>query len=277
MKNAAQAAASGRLRLRLQALQSIFQNIRSPGQLTDAMAEGGCIYFELMQAGLVSSQDMLRNLGIHAQEQHCRTGASSDVADHAYQMLWIEAAGMYSLRKRLLLRPVQDAKLPQWQLRTSTWASGQAEPTVVTEVLPQTGYYEQTQWDKDYAEQGQRYALFVAELLAQLQTADVVRPLTVQELEPEVARICAEYGKHPHITAERIADLIKKSGKVTSKSNVQKTNTWQRYVELTGKKRNPAATLTNTDATLELLLDTDEQVHHNNGRRNKKPVTRDDD
>lgn len=261
---------------RLRHLLTVFNDLRSPGQLTDAMAELGCIYAELIQTHLVPRDEMLCELA-ETGRQNTGSSRTQAIADHSYLTLCIQAAGMYSKRQRLLLRPAPEIQAPQWTMRTSTQAAGQAEPTVTTEALPKTGSVTVTKWDEDYAEQGQRYAFFVSELLVNLQTTDPPKPLTVDELEPEVARALAKYGKTQRVTAQTVADLIKESGKQTSRSQVQNTNAWKYYVEQTGKKRNPAATLTNTDRVLKPMLSSDTQIQGSNGRRSKKPVERSDD
>jgi hypothetical protein len=261
-------------RLRLQHLHTVFLHIRTPGQLTEAMAEAGSIYFDLMQLGLVPSSDHLQELGSIGQLNAGRV-QTEDVANHAYQVLWQQAADMFSSRRRILLRPVPDATVPQWTLTRSTQAPGQAEPTVTHVKLPSTGTVHTTNWQQDYAEQGQRYALFVSEVLAELQRPQ--KPLTVDQLEPEVTRIVTGYGKERYLSADAIADLINESGKVTSGSQVKLTKAFNIYCESMGKKRNRTATLTNTDKVLDQMVDEKRQVSGTKGRRTKKPIRYNDD
>jgi hypothetical protein len=275
MSKAAQAAATERLRY----LRDVFADISSPRQLTDSMTELGCIYYELATVGLLPCDDVVRDLGINA-VQYSRPH-TSDVADHSYLSLAAYIV-RYSTRQRLLLHPAPAAEVPQWQVTRSTQAAGQAEPVVTTESVPSSGSMMRTDFQNDYADQGKRFALFISELLAQLQTVDPPKPLTVDELEPEVTRIVVTYGKdehgrHKHITAEQVANMIKESGKVTSKAQVQKTKAYTYYAEQGNKRRKPAATLTNTDNALEQLLGEDKRIQGSKGRRVKKPVTRSDD
>ena len=216
MNKAAQAAAMERLRY----LRDVFANISSPDQLTDSMTELGCIYYELASCSLLPCDDVVRDLGINA-VQHSRPH-TSDVADHSYLTLATYIV-RYSTRQRLLLHPAPVAEVPQWQITRSTQTADPTEPVVTTEPVPSSGSLMWTDFQNDYADQGKRFALFISELLALLQTVDPVKPLTKDELELEVMRICHTYGKEKYLTGEAIADLIRASGKQTSRQQVDLT------------------------------------------------------
>jgi hypothetical protein len=112
-------------------------------------------------------------------------------------------------------------------------------------------------------------------VLAELQRPQ--KPLTVDQLEPEVTRIAIGYGKERYLSADAIADLITESGKVTSASQVKLTKAFDFYCERMGKKRNRNATLTNTDKVLDQMVDDEREVSGTKGRRTKKPVRYSDD
>jgi hypothetical protein len=237
MNKAAQAAAMERLRHLLTA----FSNLRSPDELADAMAEAGCILAKLIQQGLVPSDDFYKEQAIAALAEPVPRWDTEPRA----------------MARQGLFRMYADDKSDS--------------PRTVLRIVERKGtsVFRQTDYANDYAQQGQRYALFVSELLAELQTADPIKPLSVPELEPEVARILVGYGKDNHISAEYVANLIKESGKQTSKSQVQKTNAYKFYADRGNKTRKPAATLTNTDEAL-ALLGADKQIEGNKGRWVKK-------
>jgi hypothetical protein len=248
--------------IRLQQLHNVFRDIRSPKQLTDSMAELGYFIYQLCQEGLLSTHSILRDLGQAAENSKVRRPGSSDVADHCYQTLCIQAADIFSSRDRLLLRPP------------------------ATDVM-------QTDWSKDYAEQGHRFALFILELLEQIkpqteaeqaedvqtQTGGQQAPtsLTVDQLEPEVTRVVVQYGKEKYLSAKVIAEMIKHEGKQTSESQVKLTNAFHIYCKGWKKTRNRTATYTNADGTINHMMDEQKQVLGNAGRRSKKPVRYNDD
>jgi hypothetical protein len=180
------------------------------------MAEAGSIYFDLMQLGLVPSSDHLQELGSIGRLNAGRV-QTGDVADHAYQVVWQMAADMFSSRLRLLLRPVPDAEVPDWTIYHSTQAPDQVEPIVTRETLPSTGTVHSTNWQQDYAEQGQRYALFVSEVLAELQhgTPQVVEqvPRTDSLTQLELSEVLASIIKpdtERRWTAEQLVPEVEK-------------------------------------------------------------------
>ena len=134
--NPAQSAA-----IRLQLLHNVFRDIRSPKQLTDSMAELGCYIYQLCQEGLLPKHGILQDLGQAAENSKVRRPGNSDLADHCYQTLCIQAADILSSRNRLLIRPP------------------------ATDVM-------QTDWGNDYAEQGYKFALFIQELLEKIQPVE---------------------------------------------------------------------------------------------------------
>ncbi len=168
MERTSQAAAVERLALRLHDLRTVFLAVRSVGQLTEAMTEAGSIFYELMLQGAVPSTDHLLQLGQAGHENAGRM-RSADVSDLAFMVLWQQVADMFNHRRRLLLRPAPDVQQPQWTVRISRQAPDQSKPTVTAKTLPATGLLMLTDWGKDYAEQAQRYALSVSEVLATLQ------------------------------------------------------------------------------------------------------------
>ena len=160
-------------RIRLQQLYETFQNICSPAQLSEVMTEAGCIYYKLMQVDQVPYTEIMQDLGKQAHHYRSRPIPSQDVANHCYRLLWTKAADIYSDRQRTLFRPATDTEVPKWTLTQSTQAPGQTHPTVTHETLPSEGIVMSTNWQQDFAEQGQRFALFVSELLAELQSKSV--------------------------------------------------------------------------------------------------------
>ena len=142
---------------RLQNLHNVFRDIRSPKQLTDSMAELGCVIYQLCQEGLLPKHDILQELGRQAAEQSRGIPGGGDLVDHCYQTLCVQAASIFSSsRDRMLLRPV------------------------ATDVT-------QTDWGRDYADQGHRFALFIQELLGQLKTGKQEQTTAPQEPKQEKA------------------------------------------------------------------------------------------
>lgn len=178
----------------LQRMHEVFLKIGSVGQLTDAMVEAGSVYYELMQAGQVSSADYLQELGQQAR-QHRSHPMSQDLARHCYLSLWMSAADTYSKLERTLLRTVPNADIPPWTVTRSTQAPDQPEPTVTHESLPDTCIVQTTNWEQDFAEQGHRYAHFISELLADLQ----VKVIPVPGISAELRKRVEEWFEEAHV------------------------------------------------------------------------------
>lgn len=149
---------------RLQNLHNVFRDIRSPKQLTDSMAELGCVIYQLCQEGLLPKHDILQQFGQAAEDSKVRRPGNSKQADHCYQTLCIKAADIFSSRDRLLIRPL------------------------ATDVM-------QTDWGDDYADQGHRFALFIGELLEQLQTAEPSKPADALSKPATAAQVISADGK----------------------------------------------------------------------------------
>jgi hypothetical protein len=273
---------------RLEQLRQVFLNITSPQHLTDTMAEGGCLLAHLIQQQWVPANDFFKDQAAAALVDPVPRW-DTDTQMFRRWGLWQLYANEYSDSPRTVLH-TQPAVGPGWIVRRSTQAADQTEPVVTETELPRTDVTQQTKWGQDYAQQGQRYALFVSELLAELvkQERTVTEqdvpaavppagaepiPLTPDQLEVEVTAVVTKFGKDKYLKADAVKDLIKATGKQTSKGMVQNTKAFDYYCERWGKKRKPAATLSNTDEVLDHLLNDKREIQTTKGKR-MKPASR---
>jgi hypothetical protein len=170
---------------RLEQLRQVFLNITSPQHLTDTMAEGGCLLAHLIQQQWVPANGFFKDQAAAALVDPVPRWDTDSQMFRRWG-LWQLYANEYSDSPRTVLH-TQPAVGPGWIVRRSTQAADQTEPVVTETELPRTDVTQQTKWGQDYAQQGQRYALFVSELLAELVKQE--RTVTEQDVQTSCAAV----------------------------------------------------------------------------------------
>jgi hypothetical protein len=169
MSKAAQAAAMERLRY----LRDDFRDIGSPASLLDAMAEAGCVLAQLILQGCVPADDFFKDQSVTALQDPVPRWDTEPSA-MTRQQLFRMYADDYSDEVRTVFHTTHASS--RWVLHRSTQAADQTEPTVTKTELPPTAVIQETRIGTDYEQQGRRYALFISELLARLQTEEPGSP-----------------------------------------------------------------------------------------------------
>jgi hypothetical protein len=243
---------------RLEQLVPLFNATDSPDQLSNLVAEAGQILYGTLHDGtLVIDRDDIRTVAVSicdSKREYQRTLWDDGALDFSYRLLFQLVSDSISERQRTIYR--------------LKWSDGAGSNI------------QQTDWGNDYKHQGQRYALcctqlasmLTVELEAPAEGAEPI-PLTPDQLEVEVTAVVTKFGKDKYLKADAVKDLIKATGKQTSKGMVQNTKAFDYYCERWGKKRKPAATLSNTDGTLEYLLNDKREIETTKGKR-MKPASR---
>jgi hypothetical protein len=266
---------------RLQSLQQQFLHIDSPGELADAEQEGGLILAQLLHyqhvdpdSLLLNSRDILLDYAAGALATRDARGIplGKGLAEHYQQTLWTFIAMGCSDQQRILFHDAGPA--PTWTF-SITAGEQKYQQQLDTGVRLKT-----TDRAKDFRQQGKRYALFTAELLARIQTAPLdaeqdttgkpkpIRGLSVDKLEPIVAGILATEGRKRNLTAEDVYRLATDAGHKTSPANIKKTHSWEVYATGIGKARQSNRPKQAISDTLDVLVDESRQIRRT-GRKTK--------
>jgi hypothetical protein len=212
MNKAALAAAMERLRHLLTA----FSNLRSPDELADAMAEAGCILAKLIQQGLVPSDDFYK--------EQARAALAEPVPRWDTEPRAMARQGLF--------RMYADDKSDS--------------PRTVLRIVERKGtsVFRQTDYANDYAQQGQRYALFVSELLAELQQTlqqDETKPapsLSEIELQEALSGIFRKDKERRWTAAELVPEVEKcRPGRRTSETSIGDNLAYKALLEKQGRTR----------------------------------------
>lgn len=223
---------TGELVFRLQRLQDVFQNITSPGQLQDAMQESGNILAQLLQQPdlKLPADDLDKDQAAAALAEPVPRWDTKPV-EHSRLEFWFSYADRYSDSPRTLLH----TKPAPRQLAVTRRKGKKVTHTQ----LPATGVVQETDWTKDFMQQGLRYGLFCTELLAAIQgrvaagnagitteQEDIVKKSTEEQIK------CARTAT----LSQTLADLEHhQQFKQWFKSN--KTGTWLKYFKLNVDKQ----------------------------------------
>ena len=287
MPKPAATAESQQLRLqclqRLQHLQTQFLHIDSSAELADAEQEGGHILALLLHGKhiepdslVANARDILLDYAAGALSTTASNGKPFDdgLALHFQRSLWNLVAMGGSDHQRILLHNAGPA--PAWTV-TATRGSRAIQQPLDTGVQLKA-----TDRARDYKQQGKRYSLLVAELLARLNTEQATsstnatgkQGYTTRELGIAIAGVVADGS--PGWTAKAVADEVKRLNpdRTVGSTAVGNHLTFKDYLEKNKKRRNrgsgKARTITTSGDALDSLL-------RPSGRKTKPPTQDDRD
>jgi hypothetical protein len=197
-----------------------------------------------------------------------------NLAEHYQQALWTFLAMGASDHQRVIMHPAGPGT--SWTITHTKGTTTSKQPTDAgVQVLA-------TDRARDYRQQGKRYALFTAELIARIQAAPLdagqnatdkpkqARGMSKRELEPIVAGILATEGTQRNLTAEDVYRLATDAGHTTSPSSVKKTKAWKLYVDSIGTSRQRNRPTEYSSDRLDELAD--ESRHIKRTARKTKPL-----
>jgi hypothetical protein len=298
--------------LRLQSLQQHFLHIDSPQELTDAEQDGGHILAQLLHHQHIDPDILIPNsrgrlldyaAGALATRKNNGRLIDNGLAEGYQLKLWQLLVWDGSDQQRKVLHPVyagdrlifppqcSTATLPtEVRLEFEKAFAALDKADQLDKGVTQRGepVLHVTCRDKDYKQQGKRYALFTSELLARIQAAPPlpeqeqgttgkpkrIRGLSKQELEPIVAAILAPIlatdGTQRKLTAEDVYKLATEAGHKTSEPQIKKTRAWEVYADWIGTSRQPKTPKEYCSDKLDVMADETRQMKRTG--RKAKPI-----
>jgi hypothetical protein len=275
---------------RLQSLQQQFLYIDSPAELADAEREGGHILAQLLHYQhigpdtlLLNATDLLLDYAAGALDTRADNGLPTmgrNLAEHYQQTLWTFLAMGASDQQRVIMHPAGPGT--SWTITHTKGTTTTKQPTDAgVQVLA-------TDRARDYRQQGKRYALFTAELIARMQAATAEQPngspdakgkrgYTPKELAIAIGGVIADGS--PGWTAIAVADEIKRLNpdRTVGSTTVGKHPVFQAYLNEQRKRR--AGRNTGKPKTITTSGDMLDNLLNPTGRKTKRqnPDDRDDD
>ncbi len=133
-----------------------------------------------------------------------------------------------------------------------------SEPQVTETPVETRAWCSTTKWKEDYAIQGHECALFVSEIIAELDNGPAVKALDpglkVPELEPVLLEIISSDPDRQWKLPELVSEVHKrKPGRTTSDTQIQRTAVFNKLLEDQGRKR-PGRKTKAEKAELERLI-----------------------
>jgi hypothetical protein len=200
-----------------------------------------------------------------------------NLAEHYQQTLWTFLAMGASDQQRVIMHPAGPG---------TSWTNTHTKGTTTTKQPTDAGVQVlATDRARDYRQQGKRYALFTAELIARIQAAPLdagqnatdkpkqARGMGNRELEPIVATILFTEGRQRNLTAEDVYRIATEAEHKTSLSSVKKTKAWKLYADSIGTSRQKNRPTEYRSDILDELVDENKQVSRTG--RKTKPIETD--
>lgn len=294
---------------RLQSLQQQFLHIDSPAELADAVREGAHILALLLHFNHVDPDMIRRDLPVGRDVQtgiRYHPGARRKLLGYAAEILSPNAdenrktAGYQGLWDLALAGSDQERTVahkirlePDWVIEKPTGNVPLDSELVEFFKNDKYAYYdgpgqiEHMFIDRaeDYRQQGKRYALFTAELIARIEATQAApldaeqnatdkpkqaRGMSKPERERIVAGILATEGTQRKLTAKDVYQIATKAGHRTSESAVKATEAFRYYTERIGTSRQKNRPTEYSSDRLEELAD--ESRHIKRTARKTKPL-----